>query len=92
AYKALNTAQHPNITFTADQLKNGVVKGNLTINNVTRSIELPVVIKKTKGFYTVQAEKDLLMTDFNITPPTFYNAVKTANEVKIVINLILKEA
>uniref|UniRef100_UPI0039A421E1 YceI family protein n=1 Tax=Ornithobacterium rhinotracheale TaxID=28251 RepID=UPI0039A421E1 len=92
AYKALNTAQHPNITFAADQLKSGVVKGNLTINNVTRSIELPVVIKKTKGFYTIQAEKDLLMTDFNITPPTFYNAVKTANEVKIVINLILKEA
>lgn len=92
AYKALNTAQHPNITFIANQLKNGIVKGKLTINNVTRDIELPIVIKRTHGFYTVQAEKDLLMTDFNVTPPTFYNSIKTANEIKIVINLILKNA
>ncbi|MRI62761.1 YceI family protein [Ornithobacterium rhinotracheale] len=92
AYKALNTNQYPNITFTANQLRSGIVKGQLTINNVTKNIELPVVIKRTRGFYTVQAEKDLLMTDFNVTPPTFYNSIKTANEVKIAINLILKEA
>ena len=90
AYKALNTDKYPNIIFEAKKIENGMVDGKLTINNVTRNITLPIAMKKTQGFCLLQGQKDVLMTDYGVTPPTFYNAIKTADEVQISFTLILK--
>lgn len=90
AYKALNANVHPNIIFEADEIKNGTVSGKLTINNVTKNISIDMTLKRTKGFYQIKGEKQVLMTDFNVTPPTFYNTVKTGNEVTIIFDVIVR--
>ncbi|MBV7439999.1 YceI family protein [Weeksellaceae bacterium TAE3-ERU29] len=92
AYRALNTEKYPNITFETSKLRNGVVDGKLTINNVTKNIQIPLAIQKTKGFYLVKGQTELNMSDYNITPPTFYNTIKTGDQVSISFYLILKEA
>ena len=91
AYRALNADQYPDITFEANRLTNGKVNGKLTINNVTKNIEIPVAIQKTKGFYLIKGNKDLSMSSYDVTPPTFYSTIKTGDQVSISFYLILKE-
>ena len=91
AYRALNTDKYPNIIFEANKLESGMVNGKLTINNVTKNIEIPVAMQKTKGFYLIKGEKGLNMSDYNVTPPTFYKTIKTGDQVFVSFYLILKE-
>lgn len=93
-YKALESDDHPNITFkltkvnsaTADGLK---ATGVLTIAGNARTIDMTVKSKKlTGGAIQFTGSKSFKMTDFGIDPPTaLLGTLKTGDEVTIKFNV-----
>ncbi len=68
------------------------LRGKLTIAGKEQVIDLPVkVIRNKNGIFTVHGDKTLLMTDYDIKPPTFMlGLMKTGNEVVIEFEMSLK--
>ena len=101
-YKALNTEQHPNITFVLTsatvtpvdgntyQIK-GV--GNLTIAGTTRQTDVVATAKwnATEKSFVFSGAKKFKMTDYKVEPPTaMFGTIKTGDEVTVSYNLKLK--
>lgn len=95
----LNTAEFPFITFTGTasaeqpsppQFK-GMLRGRLTIRNITREVEVPLEITVEGGAYTARGEVILRMTDFSIPIPRFLIFVaEDPVTVKLQIRLLPK--
>jgi|GEM_PF-1826573 len=105
-YKALKAEQHPEIVFhlrsytvwssTSDTSFFLVAQGELSIAGQTKPIELQtnVTSKKslaTGGLVQIEGNKELLMTDYGIKPPSFMGAIKTHDQVVINFDLLLSK-
>lgn len=102
-YKALKSTQYPKIKIQlleAQQNPNAMVndcndwvtlKGQaiITLTNVSKKVPLDVKAKKTgKNQFRFVSSKDLLMTDFNITPPSpMLGIVKVRDKITIHLDL-----
>jgi len=101
-YHSLKSNRFPNIFFsleTAHLIKPGITKddpfevetkGQLTIAGKTRDIK--VVAKGHRlstGCFRVQGSEPILMSDFNIDPPSpFFGIVKTKDKITVHFDLI----
>ncbi len=91
-YKALQSELFPNISFTmksakvvADKMQ---VVGDLTIAGNTLEIQLSLIMTQDNQKITLETEKTINMTDWNISPPElFMGTLKTGEEVTIEVKL-----
>lgn len=92
-YKSLNAAGHPSITFSLQRYE---IKGNdeegitvqaqgaLSVAGTERQTEVSAQGRLTKSGLQLFGKKELLMTDFNIKPPTFMmGTLKTDNRIAV---------
>jgi hypothetical protein len=91
AYKALETDDFPEITFTLNALKQDgdglfIASGELTVSGFTRAVDFNCNVSNVQGTITVEAQTSFLLTDFEIEPPTaLLGTIKTGDEVSISI-------
>ncbi|MDO5656686.1 MAG: YceI family protein [Flavobacteriaceae bacterium] len=93
-YVAMNADKYPNIIFQASEIEtlngNTEVKGEITINNITRKVVIPMSVSRDEGDFIIQGFTQFQMHDFNIVPPQFMlGAVKTGEvvSVKFIVSL-----
>lgn len=100
-YKALNSSKHKNIVFKQTKLisvkqasagsYNVVVQGNLTINGVTKAINLGFQLKEVDGGYSLVGNHKINTPQYNVEPVSaLLGTVKTGADVEIKYNLKLK--
>ncbi len=96
-YKALKSKAHPNIYFQLDEVKSISISkvhatGSLKIAGVKHDINLiGNFTKDNKGMHTITGEIPLLMTDYDVEPPSFMlGTITTGNEIKIKYTVKLK--
>jgi polyisoprenoid-binding protein YceI len=94
-HKTLKSKDHPNIVFKLkaynvkeDPEKEGQYKitaeGDLTLAGVTKEVQLVMTALRKDDYIEVKGERDLLMTDFDVKPPSLmFGAIKTADEVVV---------
>jgi polyisoprenoid-binding protein YceI len=94
--KALDSGDHPNVTFRLAESKSLstdtlMASGTVTAAGKTKSIAAKVsVATQTDGKVKYSGSVDLLMTDFEISPPTaMLGAMKTHDEITISFALIM---
>ncbi|MCB0717119.1 MAG: YceI family protein [Bacteroidetes bacterium] len=86
---ALKSDKNPDVLFTLDTASlEGTGKlattGNLTIAGKTKPVEFVVTEKATDSGLTYEGSVDLLMTDFDVKPPTaMMGTMKTKDEVTV---------
>jgi polyisoprenoid-binding protein YceI len=101
-YKALLAETHPNITYVLTKVNkleqkgsayNIMATGNLTIAGVTKAIDLVVSGKAlANGSIQFTGTKDLLMTQFNVDPPTaLLGTLKTGDAITVKIDVTLEK-
>ncbi len=94
AYKALNTAEHPNITFAVKEVQEVTkseegflvkLKADLGIAGAIRPVDMTATCKvEPAGALTCSGAKSIKMTDFEVQPPSIMlGSVKTGDEVTI---------
>ena len=101
-YDALKADDYPNIIFhlTKDSIISNANKdsliigtaGTLAVAGKEKNIEMTVAfLKHHDGTLGIKGSKELLMTDFDIEPPSMmFGVVKTDNKVVIRFDLLLK--
>jgi polyisoprenoid-binding protein YceI len=99
AHDAFDAKKTPEISFRqtasatipAEGKKSFSIKGNLKIAGQTNSVSIPVsVTAQDNGKLRVKGTTTLLMTDFDMDPPTaMFGTIKSGDEVKVTINLEL---
>jgi polyisoprenoid-binding protein YceI len=92
-YQALNSKEHPQITFKLDKVQNisqrngsSIISatGLLTVAGTSRNISLNVTGTPHKEGFLFEGTHSLKMTDFNITPPTaVMGTIRTGDEINI---------
>ena len=101
-YHSLKSDSFPNIFFTletATLIKPGLTQkdpfkvettGELTIAGQTREIKVVARgYRLKKGCFRVQGSKPILMSDYNINPPSpFFGIVKTKDQITVHFDLI----
>lgn len=100
-YKALNTKKHKQITFKLSKVESVTAKGNgvfdvktvgdLTIAGSKKSVALnfKLTVNGTKA--TLEGEKKIKMTQYNVEPPTaLLGTVTTGDELTIKFKTIFK--
>lgn len=95
--KALKADRFADVVFemSSYKLKDGriSVAGSLSIAGATRPIEIEVSASAAPGGLVVRGERDVLMTDFGIKPPTaMLGAIKTKDRITVKFRLVLAEA
>jgi YceI-like domain len=103
-WKALKQTQFKQIRFDMDSYRllppaAGAdafviaMHGRLRVAGVSRPIDLTATAKTTAGGLQISGAKNLLMTDYQVTPPTlFLGTVKTADLITIKFNSELRAA
>ena len=96
-WKALKTAQHPDIVFTLTRLdgKPGALRaiGLLKIAGVEKDVAFDVKAAANASTVTVIGDVPLLMTDYGITPPkAMLGMLKTNPKVRVRLELLLAAA
>jgi len=75
-HNAFDTKKNPDILFTSNNvtlngdLSGGTAKGQLSMAGSVREIEIPFTIEKVSGNWKFIGSSDLLMTTFDMSPPT----------------------
>ncbi|AUS06440.1 YceI family protein [Pseudotamlana carrageenivorans] len=93
-YKALNSKKHKQITFQLTKVESVSAKGNgvfdvkivgdLTIAGTKKSIALNFKLVGNGGKATIEGEKKIKMTQFNVEPPTaMLGAITTGDDLTI---------
>ncbi|MDE3182234.1 MAG: YceI family protein [Bacteroidota bacterium] len=93
-FKALKGDKFPEITFNLikpiDSIPYSrspsflVARGRLTIAGVTQEITLPMKFVLENRLLTVEAEQQVKMTEYGVTPPTaLFGLVKTGNIITL---------
>lgn len=81
----VTAAAAPGATFTLE------MQGHLEVAGVSRPIQLTASARPTANGLQVWGAKDLLMTDYDVTPPTLmFGAIKTADAITIKFNVELR--
>lgn len=93
-YKALNTKEHPQITFSLKRMEGapGALKafGTLTIAGKSQDVTLPLKTSRKGETLAVTGELDVLMTDYGIAPPkAMMGMVKASPKIKITFDVLL---
>lgn len=94
-HKTLNAEEHPHIIFNiTDSSLDGTaltMKGNLTINGVTKQITVNGTMRTlSNGNIRIQGSHPVKFTDHGMEAPSFmFGAMKVDNEVKITYNIVL---
>ena len=98
-YKALNTAQHPDITFKFLRFQPGAVAGTLkatgmlTIAGAEREVTLDLKTEPKDAALIVRGELPLMMTDYGIKPPkAMLGVIKTNPKVTVTFEIVLAPA
>jgi len=93
--RTLNASNHPEIRFMStsiervDSLEAWTVTGDLAIAGETRSVTVPVLRSEEGGAMVWTGSSTILMTDFNMRPPTaMFGALHTADEVTVHFRLV----
>jgi len=99
-YDALKGDDHESITY---RMSNASVVyavgdsatlttvGTLSVGGKEKEVEMTVtLLKHEDGVLRIKGYTDLLMTDFDIDPPTFMFVLTTDNKVKISFDLLLQ--
>ena len=97
-HKYLNADDHPNITFTLNEVNEIEVQGEsalitatgtINANGVDQEVTMQVTASlNADGSVNFQGEQDLLMTSFNIEPPTaVFGTVRARDEMVISYNV-----
>jgi len=91
AYKAMNTDDHPKITYNMTKVKSieqsgsGAVieaDGTLTIAGVQKNVPLSVSCKVSGAGITCSGDYAFQMTNYEIDPPTaMFGTIKTGNDL-----------
>ena len=100
-YDALESDDHPNITYTLKSVKDlysagkrfsGKAIGSLTIAGKTNTVTIPFQGKVTHDGIVISGDYSLEMTEYNIDPPTaMLGSLTTGNEVTIVYEFTFKQ-
>jgi polyisoprenoid-binding protein YceI len=75
-HDAFDTKKNPEISFTSTEVtlnsdyKSGIAKGQLTMAGSTRAVEIPFTIEAKGNNWVFSGFSDLLMTNFDMRPPT----------------------
>jgi len=79
-------------TENVDNLSNGNALLNITIANVTRKYEFPVLIDKDKDLMRIVGKKKISITDFGLTAPKtlLFGMVKINELIEINMNFLCK--
>ena len=96
-HKYLHEKDHPNITFNLSTIDSISVDGNTATINATGIVNAGGVDRETSmtveamfenGSVTFSGTQPLLMTDFNIDPPTaLFGTIRARDEIDIVYSL-----
>ena len=78
--------------YTPVDRSNGHAWLNITITNVTRKYEFPVIIEKENGLMRVAGRKKISITDFGLTAPKnlLLGMVKVNEQIVIDLNFLCK--
>jgi hypothetical protein len=98
---ALKAARHPDIVYeftggaplpNAGGAASMATQGRVTIAGVTRAVEAPVHAEwLADGRLRFTGSHELLMSDFDITPPTaMFGALRTGNRVVVHFELVVR--
>lgn len=94
-HEALKANEFPTVSLTVikasipkDNISAATITADLTITGVTKRITLPLEVEQyAKNMYRFVGVKDLLMTDFKITPPTaLLGMIRVKDNIKINID------
>ena len=98
-YKALNTAQHPDITFRLLRFQPGAIAGTLkaagmlTIAGTEREVTLDLKTEPKDATLIVKGELPLVMTDYGVKPPkAMLGMIKTNPKVTVTFEIVLAAA
>ena len=98
-YKALNTAQHPDITFRLLRMQPGAAAGMLKaagmliIAGTEREVTLDLKTEPKDAALIVRGELPLVMTDYGIKPPkAMLGVIKTNPKVTVTFEILLTAA
>ena len=96
-YKALKSADYPQIKYVLKKVENSQGTGQdfvlnttgiLTIAGVSKTIDMPVEVKISDDHLKFSGKVDLKMTDFDVDPPVLmFGTLKTGNEITIEFNV-----
>jgi len=96
-HEYLQKEEHPNITFVLDSIDDIQVNensaditasGTITAAGVEHPVTLQVVAELDENSITFSGDKALLMTDFNIEPPTaLLGVVRARDEMTIIYSV-----
>ncbi|KAB7884517.1 YceI family protein, partial [Poseidonibacter ostreae] len=93
-YELLNSSIYPNITFNItdikkDKNKQFQIKGNLTLNAVTKEIISLVTIEESENIFSINGTFFIKLTQFNMKPPKMF-FLTVRDKIDIKYNLIYK--
>ncbi len=87
-YSAFDTKKNPSISFESNSVtsasdgKSGVAKGSLTMAGRTTAVDVPFTLDDTSGNWVFSGEVTMLMTTFDMKPPTaVFGTIKAGDEV-----------
>ena len=68
--RGLDAARHPLVMLHAERVRGNdkLLRLTVTLHGVARTVEVPVVVERSKTSVTASGELRLLQTDFGITP------------------------
>ena len=98
-YKALNSKDHPNITFSSNSVRviplGGSVKieatGTLSIGGGSQNVTLVAIAEKKGDQWECHGSKKIKMTDYGIDPPTaMFGTIKTGDDLNITYQINFK--
>lgn len=94
-YELLNSSIYPNITFNItdikkDKNKQFQIKGNLTLNAVTKEIISLVTIEESENIFSINGTFFIKLTQFNMKPPKMF-FLTVRDKIDIKYNLIYKK-
>jgi hypothetical protein len=75
-----------NVPPGSDSIYKVTIKGNMTLHNVTRPVEIPATLQIQQGKLTGQAEFKMKPEDYNISIPSLVRD-KIAKEMNVVVKL-----
>jgi polyisoprenoid-binding protein YceI len=94
-FEALKSEQHPNIIFKLNEvtgIRDNMInaKGQLSIAGKTKTVDVSGTIKVEGNTITINGERSLNMTDYDIEPPTaMLGTIKVGETVTIKYDLVL---
>ena len=98
-YKALNTAQHPDITFRLLKIEPGAAAGSLKaagllkIAGTERDVTLDLKTEPKDATLIVRGELPIVMTDYGVKPPkAMLGVIKTNPKVTVTFEIVLAPA